>query len=80
MCQESVEQFLGRMLTDDNFREQVKTNFERVYFENGFDLTIAELAILKRSCREGFEELAGVIDGRLKRSGSVPCECRKLSA
>ena len=68
MSQESVEKLLGRLVTDEDFREQAAAGFSKVCFEAGFDLTDAERKIVQGIDFERFAFLSGVLDKRIKRS------------
>ncbi|QTA79698.1 Uncharacterized protein dnl_19740 [Desulfonema limicola] len=68
MPQDSVEKFLGRLITDDDFRDQFKKNLARVCFEHGFDLTHAEQDIIQRLDPNHFVYLSNQIDKGIKRS------------
>ncbi len=68
MSQDSVEQFLGRLLTDEDFRENAMTSFHRICIEEGFDLTEEERKILRKTDFGHFIFLANVLDGGIRRS------------
>ena len=68
MSQSSVEAFLGRLITDPDFRELVESDFARVCFEHGIELTLAEKAILRSIDLLPFRRVSALLDGRIKRS------------
>jgi hypothetical protein len=68
MSQESVEKFLGRLITDDDFRERVKRSFDCACRENGFRLSDEERTIIQNMDLDQFEPLANTLDGRIKYS------------
>ncbi len=71
MSQDSVERFLGRLLTDDDFRKSVMNSFNRVCFEEGFELTGEERKILQKTDFEKFTMLANVINEGIKMNRRV---------
>lgn len=71
MPQDSVERFLGRLITDDDFRERAKKDFTRICFENDFDLTQTEQEIIQKLDLELFIPLAGHLDKGVKRCGNL---------
>lgn len=68
MSQEAVEKLLGRLITDDDFRESASAAFPQVCFEEGFDLTDAERKIVQSIDFKNLAFLAGRLDKRIKRS------------
>jgi hypothetical protein len=69
MSQESVESFLGRLLTDDSFRERAVTAFQQLCFEEGYRFTEEEAAIILQMELSLFAEWALEIDPRIRRAG-----------
>ncbi len=43
MSQDAIERFLGRLLTEDDFRAYVSESFERACMEEGFVFTESEV-------------------------------------
>lgn len=68
MSQESVEKLLGRLITDDDFRENATGAFSKACFEEGFELTDAERKIVQEIDFDRFAFLACRLDKRIKRS------------
>lgn len=69
MCQDSVERFLGRLLTDEDFREHAALSFSIVCFEEGFDLTEEEQQIIQDTNFKEFISLSDKLHKGIKRSG-----------
>ena len=69
MSQESVEKFLGRLITDDDFRELAKNSVAKASIEYGYTLTAAEQKILQSLDFDSFIFLASSIDRGIKRHG-----------
>lgn len=68
MCQDSVERFLGRLLTDETFRENATRSFSRTCFEEGFDLTEEERQIIQNIPLTDFELLSNKLHKGIRRS------------
>lgn len=68
MSQESVEMFLGRLITDDNFRKLTQKAFIKASTEQGFSLTDEERKILQEIDFGKFVFLSKDLDNRIKRS------------
>jgi hypothetical protein len=69
MSQESVEKFIGRLVTDDTFREAVKKQFRHACLEQGLMLTEHEEAALQNLDYAFFDFLAGRMDCAIRRCG-----------
>ncbi len=69
MAQESVEKFLGRLITDDDFREFIKNSFNKACLEYGYTLTPAEQKIMQSIDFDSFIYLSNSIDRGIKRYG-----------
>ncbi|MBI3814903.1 MAG: hypothetical protein HY279_10645 [Nitrospinae bacterium] len=69
MAQDSVEKFLGRLITDDDFREFAKNFFSKACIEYGYTLTPAEQKILQSINFDSFIYLSNSIDRGIKRCG-----------
>jgi|Deesub1362A_J573_1020465.scaffolds.fasta_scaffold61637_1 hypothetical protein len=68
MGQDAVERFLGRIITDDAFREMAKESFLEACLKGGFVFTEREVEVLRRLDLEKFRALSDELDRRLKRS------------
>ena len=68
MSQESVEQYLGRLMTDDRFRERAKTNPVQSCFSEGYVLSKAESDYLSKLDFQLLGSLAESLDDALRRS------------
>ena len=71
MSQDALERFLGRLITDDDFREYAMNSLPRVCFEHGFDLSAEEQKIIKDIDLEKFAIVSESLDKRIKRSRSL---------
>jgi hypothetical protein len=69
MSQEAIESFLGRLLTDDTFRERAVRDFQRLCYEEGYRFTDDEAAILLQTELTLFAQWAMEIDPRIRRAG-----------
>jgi hypothetical protein len=69
MGQDSVERFLGRIITDDVFREMVKTSFVETCIKEGFVFTKKEMEILRKLDLDKFKILSEELDKSLRRGG-----------
>ncbi len=67
MSQESVEMFLGRLITDDDFRKFANRALIKACIEYGFRLTEDEQKILQEIDFDKFVSLAKDLDDRIKR-------------
>lgn len=71
MAQDSVEKFLGRLITDNDFRELAESSFERACREEGFVFTEEEQKGIRKMDFSKFTSLDEVLDGGIKRSRKV---------
>jgi len=70
MAQDSVEKILGRLITDDDFRELAKRSIVKTSVEHGYVLTPVEQKILQSIDFDSFIHLANNIDRGIKRFGN----------
>lgn len=71
MSQEMVERLLGRLITDDRFRNAAKESLEVACLQGGYCLATAELLLLSRSLElHRISEIAEHLDSGLCRAGS----------
>ena len=69
MTQHAVERALGKLLTDENFRDRFFANPETASWEAGFALSAIELEALSRLSREALARFSDGLDKRISR----PC-------
>ena len=69
MSQISVEQLIGRLLTDNAFRESVRRDIRRACREGGFSLTDEELRLVMKIDINAFPPLDDLILDGIRRSG-----------
>lgn len=67
MSQRDVERTLGRLVTDEGFREEFFGEPESAVLRAGLDLSGEELAALSRTPRAALAALGARIDGRICR-------------
>jgi hypothetical protein len=68
MSQESVERFLGRLITDDDFRKSAEASIINTCIEYGIMLSGEEQRIIQGIDLDKFISLADSVDGNIKRS------------
>jgi hypothetical protein len=68
----AVEQVLGRMITDKQFRRLATTSLETACLQEGYQLFPAELRLLSGFDLQCVIELAGHLDPGLCRAGKTP--------
>ncbi|QWV93956.1 hypothetical protein KP004_01830 [Geomonas oryzisoli] len=68
MSQESVEKFLGRLVTDGNFRRVAAASFEHAALQAGLTMSQAEIAALQRVDLDLLAALADSVDDSILRS------------
>jgi hypothetical protein len=71
VAQRSIELFIGRLITDEEFREAFirdPTTAIRIFVETGSELTTVEVAALLATRTEVWEGVADQIDGRLQKA------------
>lgn len=71
MSQRAVENTLGRLITDSNFRREFLASPMTVCREFGLDLTTVELGALLRINLDKVQSLAGSLDPRIVRSATA---------
>ena len=68
MSQTTVEMFLGRLMTDDRFRERAKNNVEQICFDEGYVISKRESTYLAKLDFELLGSVAANLDDALRRS------------
>ena len=77
MGQHSVELFLGRLITDDDFRDLAGQSCSQACRAHGFNLSDEELGLLERVDLERFVPLCELIDDDLRRCRRARYACRE---
>ena len=70
MAQRSIELFIGRLVTDEEFRETFMRNPSAAvaqFVEAGLELTTVEVAALLATRADVWERVADQIDSRLQK-------------
>ena len=68
MSQIEVERFLGRILTDADFRRHAEISLEKACYSKGFILSPVELSFIRTINFELFQEISETLDDSIKRS------------
>ena len=71
MTQRSVEILIGRLVTDEEFRQVFRRDPQRAIdqlLERGLDLTPAEIGALMNTGRELWDRVADELDPRLQKA------------
>ena len=72
MTQQAVERALGKLLTDENFRDSFFANPTIACWEAGFTLSPIELEALSRLSNEALALFSEVLDKRISRPSLDP--------
>ena len=72
MTQQAVERVLGKLLTDENFRERFFASPELACWEAGLALSPVELEALSRVSSEALAQLSEALDERISRPSLDP--------
>ncbi len=72
MSQQAVERALGRLLTDENFRDRFFASPEIASWEAGFTLSAVELEALSRLSLEALARFSEGLDKRISRASLDP--------
>jgi hypothetical protein len=67
MSQESVERFLGRVITDERFRDRAKNSLEQLCVSEGYTLSKSETEYLENIDIRVFSIVALTLDDAIKR-------------
>ena len=68
MSQIEVERFLGRIITDADFRVKAAKSLEKACYVTGFSLSTAEMCFLRLIDFEQVGSMAASIDDSIKRN------------
>lgn len=68
MSQVEVERFLGRIITDGEFRQRAARSLGSACYGEGLTLSTEELALLGRLDFSRFALVAETLDGSLRRT------------
>ncbi len=71
MAQRSIEVFIGRLITDEGFRETFIANAPdavRAFIDTGHELTAVEIAALLATRADFWERVADQVDPRLQKA------------
>ena len=71
MAQRSIELFIGRLITDEGFREEFLHDPRaaiRMFVETGPELTTVEVAALLATRADFWERVADEVDPRLQKA------------
>ena len=72
MTQQAVERALGKLLTDENFRERFLENPELACWEAGIALSPVEVEALSRLSSETLAQFSEALDERISRPSLDP--------
>jgi hypothetical protein len=72
VTQQAVERALGKLLTDENFRERFFASPELACWEVGFELSPVELEALLRLSSETLARFSEALDKRISRPSLDP--------
>ena len=67
MSQDAVERFIGRIATDEKFRERARTSLPTACISEGLSVSEEEMSALKRIDLMLFELISHTIDDSIKR-------------
>ncbi|MDD2464568.1 Os1348 family NHLP clan protein [Desulfobulbus sp.] len=68
MSQIEVERFLGRIITDANFRADAERSLEKACYSKGYALSAIELSFLSHLDFSLFQQVSETIDDSIRRS------------
>ncbi len=80
MGQQGVERALGKLVTDEAFRERFFTNPETASWEAGLGLSAIELEALSRLSQEALARFSEGIDKRISRASLDPSRTKAEKA
>lgn len=68
MSQIEIERFLGRVLTDANFRNMAENSIEKACYHKGFTLSSVEMSLMRNLDFAQLALLASTLDDSIKRT------------
>jgi hypothetical protein len=68
MSQIEVERFLGRIITDADFRSQAASSLESACYSKGFSLSTTEMSFLRNIDFSLVNLIAKTVDDSIKRT------------
>jgi hypothetical protein len=68
MSQDSVERFLGRIITDEQFRQKAGKSIKNVCIKEGLTLSQEEIMLIEKVDLVFFGQVAESIDDSIKRA------------
>ncbi|MBT0664589.1 hypothetical protein KI809_09785 [Geobacter pelophilus] len=68
MSQEAVERFLGRIITDERFRERAKAGIEQSCISEGYLLSAPEFEHLEKLDFRLFSYVGATLDDAIRRN------------
>ncbi len=68
MSQVEVERFLGRILTDADFRKHAEQSLEKACYSKGFIFSPVELSFMRTLDFVLFQHVAETLDDSIRRS------------
>ncbi len=71
MSQIEVERFLGRLITDEDFRVRAASSLENACYTSGFSLSVTEMSFLRNIDYALLNMIAETIDDSIRRSEST---------
>jgi hypothetical protein len=77
VTQQAVERALGKLLTDENFRERFFENPEAASWEAGISRSPTELDALSRVSRQALDVLSEDLDKRISRPSLDPRKVKR---
>ena len=75
MAQRSIENLIGRLVTDEGFRSAFRSDAAATltgFIESGYELTRVEIAAVRATPADVWDRVAEQIDPRLQKASFVP--------